>query len=243
VSEPLLLAQVSDTHIDGSERCTQRLRAVVEQLNSLRRLDLVVVTGDIADHGEPQEYALARRLLDRVEAPVHCLPGNHDERGAFRTGLGLPADVGPIDDETRLGQATVMMLDSTVPGEDGGWLADSSLERVRHAAPDRVLVICFHHPPVLLNSAIVDPIRQHGEDRLADVIADRTAPTYLLCGHAHVAAATTFAGVPLIIGPATSTRLGPDWDPAAGVLAFDAPPGYALHVLDGDRLTTHFRFG
>jgi len=236
-----LLAQVSDTHIDGGERCTQRLRDVVERLRSLDRLDLVVVTGDVADHGEPQEYALARRLLERVEAPVHWLPGNHDERSAFRAGLGLPAGDGPIDQETMLGEASVLMLDSSVPGEDGGWLTDSSLDRVRATAPDRTLLVCFHHPPVLLHSALVDSIRQDGQERLADAIAARTAPTYLLAGHAHVAAATTFAGAPLIIGPATATRLGPDWDPGAGVLSFDEPPGFALHVLDGDRLTTHYR--
>lgn len=242
MSDPLLLAQVSDTHIDGGERCTQRLRAVVEQLRALPRLDLVVVTGDVADHGEPQEYALARRLLERVEAPVHWLPGNHDERGAFRAGLGLPAGDGPVDGAARLGGASVLLLDSSVPGEAGGWLADSSLERVRSAPSDRTLIVCFHHPPVLLHSVRVDSIRQHGEQRLADATADRTAPTYLLTGHAHVAAVTTFAGVPLIIAPATATRLGPDWDPDAGVLSFEGPPGYALHVLDGDRLTTHFRF-
>jgi hypothetical protein len=27
----------------------------------------------------------------------------------------------------------------------------------------------------------------------------------------------------------------------AGMLDYDLPPGVALHVLDGDRLTTHYR--
>ena len=49
-------------------------------------LDAILVTGDIADHGRPSEYAEARAILS-APCPVLFLPGNHDERDAFRRGL------------------------------------------------------------------------------------------------------------------------------------------------------------
>ncbi|HEY1175577.1 MAG TPA: metallophosphoesterase, partial [Phytomonospora sp.] len=61
----MLLAHISDTHIDGGERATDRTRRVMDYLNGLTRpLDAIVVTGDIADHGEAAEYEIVARLLE-----------------------------------------------------------------------------------------------------------------------------------------------------------------------------------
>src|ERR1700734_1525000 len=73
----IAIAQVSDVHLDGSPERARRARAA---------LDAVLVTGDIADHGRPSEYEEARTILS-APCPVMFLPGNHDERDAFRRGL------------------------------------------------------------------------------------------------------------------------------------------------------------
>src|SRR6202042_176738 len=81
------IAQVSDVHLDGSPERARRARAVMDRLRGARApLDAVLVTGDIADHGRPSEYEEARTILS-APCPVLFLPGNHDERGAFRRGL------------------------------------------------------------------------------------------------------------------------------------------------------------
>ena len=64
----------------------------------------------------------------------------------------------------------------------------------------------------------------------------------VLCGHAHTAASTWFAGRQLLVAPGVaSTLLLPAERPTGDVLDGDAPPAIAFHLLDGDRLTTHFR--
>lgn len=50
--------------------------------------DLPVLSGDLAEHGAPEEYAVARDLLASVPCPVLAIPGNHDDCDGFRTGLG-----------------------------------------------------------------------------------------------------------------------------------------------------------
>ena len=62
----------------------------------------------------------------------------------------------------------------------------------------------------------------------------------VLCGHAHTAAATTFAGRPCHVAPGVVSTLRLPAE-HAGDLDYHLPPAVALHVLDGDRLTTHYR--
>jgi 3',5'-cyclic AMP phosphodiesterase CpdA len=41
--------------------------------------DLVAVSGDLTQVGSREEFHAARRFLDAVEAPLLCVPGNHDQ--------------------------------------------------------------------------------------------------------------------------------------------------------------------
>lgn len=52
----IVFAHVSDTHLDGSGVRAERTRRVMSHLAGLRRPpDAILVTGDIADHGLPEE--------------------------------------------------------------------------------------------------------------------------------------------------------------------------------------------
>ena len=93
----VLLAQISDLHLDGSERATRRAERVMDHLRALPRpVDAVLVTGDIADHGAEAEYEEAARIL-AAPFPVLPCPGNHDARPAYRTAL-LQALTIPTDE-------------------------------------------------------------------------------------------------------------------------------------------------
>lgn len=60
----LVLAHISDLHLDGTRRATERAERVRERLWELPgRVDALLVTGDIADHGTEAEYEEAARLL------------------------------------------------------------------------------------------------------------------------------------------------------------------------------------
>ncbi|TMR07523.1 phosphodiesterase [Actinomadura soli] len=241
----LVFAQLSDTHLDGGDLRLDRAARVMARVNALP-LDAVLVTGDIADHGTPAEYAQAREVL-RSPHPVLMCPGNHDARGPYREALlDEPCGARPINRAHKVAGALFAICDSTVPGKDHGFLDDETidwLDRRLTAEPDAPAFVCFHHPPVSLNIPYVDEIRQFGEERLAAVIARHPRVVAVLCGHAHTAAATTFAGRPLLVAPGVvSTLRLPGED--GGIADYDAPPGFAVHVLDDDgRLTTHFRTG
>jgi Icc protein len=242
----LVLAHVSDIHVDGSEVRNERAARVMSYLDSLSTpVDAILLTGDIADHGLPEEYDEARKLLPS-SAPVLPCPGNHDDRAAYRSAfLGVDASTEPINEIHRVGGVALAMCDSSIPGEDGGFLADETLHwldaALREAGDDVPALVCFHHPPVTLTIPYVDNIRQTGEHRLAEVLARHDNVIAVLCGHAHTAAATTFAGRPLIVGPGVVSTLTLPWEPRDTV-DYTLPPAVAYHVLDDERrLTTHYR--
>jgi len=86
--KPVLVAQLSDLHIcaewEGVDPALQ-VERVVEAIRTLPNpVDAVVVTGDLADDGGAENYRRARQLLERLGAPFHVLPGNHDDRRRLR---------------------------------------------------------------------------------------------------------------------------------------------------------------
>ncbi|MFD9334382.1 metallophosphoesterase [Streptomyces sp. NPDC060028] len=247
----IVIAHLSDTHLDGGSRAAGRTRAVMAYLDGLPYdLDAVLVSGDITDHGTAAEYEEARKALDSRHPAVLC-PGNHDDRAAFRQGLLGEADApaAAVNQVLRGDGFVLAACDSSVPGEHRGFLEDSTLawlEAVLEETPHDVpVLVAFHHPPVALHIPYVDGIRQFGEERLAALAARHPHLTAFLCGHAHTGAATTFAGRPLLVAPGVVSTCRLPWEAATGAdeyVHLDEPPVVAFHVLGGDgRLTTHYR--
>jgi 3',5'-cyclic-AMP phosphodiesterase len=242
----IVLAQLSDTHLDLSDRNEERTTRVMSYLNDLSgSLDAVLVTGDLADHGEPAEYEQVAKLLTSPY-PVFTCPGNHDDRAAYRKVLLDEApSMEPINRLHVTANVAYLMCDSTIPGKDEGYLADETLAWMDDtlAALPRGLpaLLCFHHSPAELHMPLTDGMRQFGADRLASLMARHPGIAAVLCGHSHTGAATTFAGRPLIVSPGVVSTLTLPWE-HGGPVNFELPPAVMFHILDDNhRLTTHYR--
>lgn len=242
----LLLAHLSDTHLDGSERNTERAARVMDYINDLPHpVDVVLITGDIADNGALAEYRQARETLTS-RYPVLLLPGNHDVRTTYRTAL-LDENPGerPFNRVHKLAGAVFALCDSTIPGRNDGSLDGETIDWLdgvlADAAPGTPVFIAFHHPPVSLHSPFIDELKLRDEQRLARLVERHPNVVAILCGHAHTAAATTFAGRPLLVAPGVVSTLRLPWE-HGDVLDYRLPPALAFHVLGDDlRLTTHYR--
>ncbi|MDQ0380601.1 metallophosphoesterase [Amycolatopsis thermophila] len=250
----LLLAHLSDIHLDGGERNAGRAARIVRYLADLPRpVDAVLVTGDLADHGSPQEYGEVATLLAGLPYPVFHCPGNHDARPAYREALlgEAPSDA-PVNQARHAGGAVFALCDSSIPGSGAGHLADETLDWLDGVLAEeagRPAFVAFHHPPVVLHHPLLDEIRQRQAERLAEVVGRHPDVVALFCGHAHTPSVSTFAGRPLVVAPGVVSTLSLPWEPGGevgwadgGPLDHDRPPALAFHVVDDDRrLTTHFR--
>ncbi|ADD45663.1 metallophosphoesterase [Stackebrandtia nassauensis] len=241
----VLLAQISDLHLDGSERATQRAVRTMEYLRGLATpVDALLVTGDIADHAEVAEYEEAARLL-KAPFPVLMCPGNHDARGPYREVLlGEAADEAPVNRVHRVGDIAVLMCDSTIPGRDDGELDERTREWIAATLTElggTPALVAFHHPMVNMHHPFVDSLRLRNGEELAALLSGFENVVAILTGHTHTAAASSFAGLPLRMSPSVTYALRLPWE-GDEITNWEQPPGVAFHVVDENReLITHFR--
>jgi 3',5'-cyclic AMP phosphodiesterase CpdA len=244
-----VIAHVSDTHFGGPPDARGRAEAVLAHLLALDPPpDVLLVTGDVADHGLPDEYAQARTVLDAWPGELLVGTGNHDVREAFATGLLDREADGPLDQLLETDTLRLVMLDSLVAARDGvridhGELTDESLAWLdaRLAADRRPSFVCLHHPPADIGLGLMAPILLREPERLAAVVERHPHVVATLVGHAHTASATTFAGRPQLIGGGVASTVPLDAEPYP-VVWEAGPPTLAFHLLHDDgRLTTHWR--
>jgi len=213
------LLHLSDTHFVGGK---YPLHGVVDSEAHLRRLfeefakshsspDAIVVTGDLADRGEPHAYTRLRALINPVAeeygALVVWVMGNHDNRASFRVGLLDDApSMKPVDTVYDLDGLRIIALDTTVPGSHHGeissdqlaWLANELACPAPHGT-----ILALHHPPMpsVLELAAITELRH--QSALATVLRG-TDVRSILAGHLHYATTSTFAGIPVSVASATS---------------------------------------
>lgn len=242
-----LIAHISDLHIDGTAETTARATRTVDYLRTLSRApDALVASGDIADHGTPEEYEEVNRLLSDLPFPVVFSPGNHDDRAALCKGLlGREATTGPVNTAHRAEGFTVLSCDSTIPGSDDGHLSETTLEWVRATLadlPERTpVLLAMHHPPVRVHHPMADSMALDNPHDVSSLIQRHPAIAGVLCGHAHTGAAGWLAGRPVLLAPGVTSTLNMPWESGTGPTRTQ-PPGVAFHVLAEDAsLTTHFR--
>ncbi|MBS1674433.1 MAG: metallophosphoesterase [Actinobacteria bacterium] len=236
VSDPHLLA--GGAALGGRfdvERTFERTLAAIESIAASP--DAIVVTGDLADLGEPDAYrrlrAAVEPVAERLGAPVIWVAGNHDERPALREHLldAVPSE-DPVTGVWDLNGLRLIALDSTVPGWHHGdidadqrdWLA----EQLRTPAPHGTL-LAMHHPPVPSHLAFFDILELRHQDELAEIVRGSDVRG-ILAGHLHYSLHATFAGVPVSVASATCYTMDVAL-PAESVNGMDAAQSFQLvHV-------------
>lgn len=249
------IAQLSDPHLrpdgvlyQGVLDTNAVFEAAVRQVDGLDPApDLVLLTGDVADTGNPAEYAVARRILAGLRVPVRAIPGNHDEREAFRA--AFETDFGDLPTEGPLnyvdagsGEVRVVALDVTVPGLHHGEVPPATLDwldSVLGREPSRPTLVMMHQPPLLSGIPYLDEYRCFDAEPLAHLLTRYPAVECVLCGHVHRTMTMRFAGTLLCTAPSTSTAIALRPRPGAEPASYLEPPGFLLHHWDQGRMLTH----
>lgn len=193
---PFRFAFISDTHIGSPNGSAEEdLRRTVRDINAMKDIAFVVLTGDITELGTNEELKLAKQILDSLNIPWYIIPGNHDtgwsESGGvmFTTVFGYDKFSFEYNGIRFLGCASgpyVRMSDGHVPRDAVNWL-DKELKKIKNNQP----VIFLNHYPIdngLDNwYEITDRLRQY------NIWA-------ILCGHGHANKAMNFEDIPGVMG-------------------------------------------
>lgn len=253
----MLIAQISDLHVRRPGQLYMDLvdsnRMLVNAIHHLhgldQRPDLVLITGDVVDEGHPEEYEHALALLRTLEVPWTVIPGNHDEREAFRKAFSphvhWPAE-GPLHHVRDEPTLRVVALDVCVPGQHHGGLDETGLAwlaRTLALAPDKPTLVLMHHPPFESGIAYLDKYRFVEDQALAAIIQASPQVQAVLCGHVHRAMARRWAGTVVLTCPSTTSEIALQLSPNAKPQSYLGPPACLLHVWQpGSGLVTHTSF-
>jgi 3',5'-cyclic AMP phosphodiesterase CpdA len=214
--------------------------------------DVVVVSGDLTQRAKPEEFARARRTLDRfgADVPIVLTPGNHDvplyrfwERlvrpyGRWRAFTGTE----PLDTVTRVEGATFVALHSSAPHRAvvNGRVDDAQLTFARRAfdespGGDLRIVVTHHHfvpapdgdggPPMPHAGAIVRAL----VEMEVDAVLGGHVHQLHLCTSAYLASDLDPIPLPILATGTTTSRRGRGVETGANSLC--------LHRFGADGLT------
>src|SRR5688572_21592743 len=92
---PFRFAFISDTHIGSPNGSAEEdLRRTVADINEMKDVAFVVLTGDITELGKEGELNLAKRILDSLHIKYYIIPGNHDTGWSGSGGLDFTKTFG-----------------------------------------------------------------------------------------------------------------------------------------------------
>jgi 3',5'-cyclic-AMP phosphodiesterase len=242
MSHPLRVVQLSDLHFStapggyGLRDTADTFAAIVADVLA-DPPDLVVVTGDIANEGKPEEYEQAGAALEALGLPVFCLAGNHDFTDALHAHLPRPGIV--VARSMRIGEWLFLFGDSN----DGGLVFDSTGGWVDH--PERMelarggihghelawlrrqldfgaaahAMLWLHHPPAA-PGMFTQPDFDAQVTTLCQTSGSTATPLRAIAaGHVHTGIEGELAGTPVYFCPSTGVCI----DFEASQLM---PPGY-----------------
>ena len=202
--------------------------------------DLVVVTGDVADHGHPDEYERAAAALRRLPVAANLCPGNHDFDIALR--VGVPGIGLSMNRTMRLGEWLFVFADSTFDGKElgGDGLIVDRADRIESTgalgaaeiASLRALIdgstaphvfVWLHHPPSMTGTFA----KAAYDAEVMSLIADNPRIRGVAGGHVHSDMVSELADRPVFVCPALTVN----FDFTNWTLL---PPGYRTYEFASD---------
>ena len=225
------VVQITDTHLYADPAgallgmpTLQSLDAVLDLVKAeALPADVALATGDLVHDGSAAGYRLLTDRLCALGCPTLALPGNHDDPTLLAEVLAAP----PVQRvrEAHFGAWQLLLLDSTVPGSDGGLLPASELEWLDTAlgAGSGHALVCLHHSPLPTGSDWLDTMALANADNFFAVLDRRPRVRGILFGHIHQTLETERNGVRILGSPSTCVQFA-KVRPRFGI--DPRPPGY-----------------
>lgn len=240
-SQPLKVVQITDLHLGNPGnsmygRAIDTHETLARVLDDVARefpdVDLMLVTGDVAEDPVAATYDSLRDLLAGQPMPVRCLAGNHDDARLLKETLRDPKlNCEPV---AVTGDWIIVLLDSTVPGRTGGTLGAEELDRLEEALrqhPKHHALVCLHHPVMRVGTGWLDPLGLSNPDDLFRVMDRHPQVRGVLFGHIHQNFEARRHGVRLMGTPSTCVQFLPGSD---GFALDTLPPAWRRLILHPD---------
>lgn len=250
---PISFLHISDLHIAAEEGRRQHgadtaaiLRQAIPMMNALQP-DFIVASGDLISDESEESYRRLQALLQPVEAPIHFLVGNHDDRAAFRRVFRAheAPTADPVCETFDRGRFRFLLLDSVLPGKEEGYLGPEQLRWLQTelaAYPSVPTWIFLHHQPLPIYIRWLDVLGLQNQEEFLSVLARHPQVETVCYGHVHQVRRFRYRGVLFLSVPALAFQFS---SVSQELEIAPEPPGFRrveirggerrhwLHFLDG----------
>jgi len=253
--DTMLIAQLSDLHLrlpgQKAYRVVETAAMLPPAVAALNRFKpqptITLISGDLTDTAQSQEYAHLQGTLAQLQMPYFILPGNHDSReeliAAFPEHTYLRQMSGFVQYAIEDYPLRILALDTVVPMHTYGELCQTRLDWLAHKLaeqPRRPTLIVMHHPPFATGITHMDAVGLlKGGPELEALVSRYTNVERILCGHVHRSLFRRFAGTVASVCPSPAHQLALDLRPDGASGFILEPPGFHLHKWQDRALVTH----
>jgi Icc protein len=239
--EPIRVVQLSDSHLFADREgkllglnTQYSLELVLDRVREEQPdMDVILATGDLSQDASYDSYMRLRDMLAPFNTPVYWMEGNHDKAAPLLEAMADQRDrVSPC--VLDIGNWTIILLDSTIPGEVPGELYDDDLdflERSLSEAKGEHIMVSLHHHPLPMGCKWLDTQVVASADRFFEVIDRHDRIRAIIWGHVHQEFEGDRNGVKLYSVPSTCVQFKPKSEDFA---VDDANPGYRWFDLYAD---------
>lgn len=232
----LRIVQLSDLHLRrqlDDKRWRDFERLLIDLSAQVGSIDRIVLTGDLAAHGERPVYEGLRARIANFLPRLRVIGGNHDSQRHLRAVFDdLLLQGGPALNFVEEVQGVRLIgLDSAQPFSVGGALGRAQLDWLTEILQTPTPSLLFlHHPPVSVGSWWLDKDRLRDRVALEGVLSQRNV-LGVFCGHVHQEFKGQIGTVPVWTTPSTAYQFRPrSFIPRTE----SVPPGFRLiEVQDG----------
>ncbi|WP_022723795.1 phosphodiesterase [Rhodopseudomonas sp. B29] len=218
-------------------------RALTHILRDHHDAELMVITGDLSDWGDLDDYRWLKNQLDAFPIPVRLCIGNHDRRDVFLSVFPeLRDDDGLVQGVFDTAAGRCLLLDTNEPETHAGrycdtrkaWLAQRLTE---HPGP---FLLFMHHNPMPTHLGPMDQIRLLDDAEFRQIVGrHRDRIRHIFFGHCHLPLAGSVAGVPATSLRGTNHASYPLFSERRFLSASDLPESYGVVFFGGDYVTVH----
>jgi len=244
------LVHMSDIHltapgktIGGRDPRLNFERALTDILKCHHDAELLVITGDLSDWGDRDDYEWLKARLDQFPVPVRLCIGNHDRRATFLSvfpDYNGPGGFAHGMHDTAAGRC--LFLDTVQPETHAGHFCDVRqqwLEARLVEHPGRFLLF-MHHNPMPTHLEPVDRIGLLDDAAFRNIVGrHRDRIRHIFFGHCHLPLAGSVAGVPASSLRGTNHASYPVFSEKELLSASDLPEAYGVVFLGADYVTVH----
>ncbi len=250
INNDIRVIQITDTHIFADNQSSfseivseDALLSVLELAKSSKCWppDLILATGDLAQEPTAKTYNKIHDIMNALNVPVYCIPGNHDAPDKMDEFLNT--DNLSMEKEIIIDSWCLLLLNSFKANTHSGELPQSELAWLAgklEQHTDKAILIALHHHPVSIHSPWMDSMMLENGDEFLALIQKHSQVKIILWGHIHQEFHELQNEIEFIGSPSTCAQFKPG---AMEYTSDDLTPGFRLLELsaNGSVNTSVFR--